>query len=64
MRRAIAMIFVGVVKAITSTKEQTANCKQDSQNRQNNFEIKHDLKVLHEVTIIYLILNQKNIIGA
>ena len=47
----IAMIFIGVVETITSTKKQTANSKHNSQNRQNYFEIKHDLEGLEKMTL-------------
>jgi len=54
MSRAIAMILIGVVKAITSTEEQTTNCKQDGQDRQNYFEIEHVLMGLDKITLIYI----------
>ena len=53
MSGAITIIFVGVVEAITSPEEQTANCKQDGQDRQNYFEIEHFFTTLNKT-----ILNQ------
>ena len=46
------MIFVGVVKAVTSTEKQAANCKQNSQDRQNYFEIDHVFRYLDELSLI------------
>jgi len=54
MSRAVAMILIGVVKAITSAEEQTTNCKHDGQDRQNYFEIKHVLIGLDKITLIYI----------
>lgn len=48
------MIFIGVVKAITSSEEQTTNSKQDGQDRQNYFEIKHVLMGLDKITLMYI----------
>jgi hypothetical protein len=52
MSRAITMIFIGVVKAVTSAEEQTTDCKQDSQDWQNYFEIEHVLMGLDKITLI------------
>ena len=46
------MIFVSVVKAITSTEKQAANCKQNSQYRQNYFEIEHVFRCLNKLSLI------------
>jgi hypothetical protein len=46
------MIFIGVIKTITSTEKQTANGKQNGQDRQNYFEIEHVLRCLDKVSII------------
>ncbi|MFM7601923.1 MAG: hypothetical protein ACKO7R_12120 [Pseudanabaena sp.] len=46
------MVLIGVVEAITSTEEQTTNCKQDGQDRQNYFEIKHELMGLDKITLV------------
>jgi hypothetical protein len=48
------MIFIGVVETITSAEKQTANGKQNSQDRQNYFEIKHVLRCLDEMTFIFV----------
>jgi hypothetical protein len=46
------MIFVSVVKAVTSAEKQTANCKQNRQYRQNYFEIEHVFRYLDELSLI------------
>ncbi len=46
------MIFVSIVKAITSTEKQTANRKQNGQDRQNYFEIEHVFRYLDKLNLI------------
>lgn len=46
------MIFVSVVKAITSAKKQAANRKQNGQDRQNYFEIEHVFRYLDKLSLI------------
>ncbi len=48
------MIFIGVVETITSTEKQTANGKQNGQNRQNYFEIEHVWRCLDKVTHVLI----------
>jgi hypothetical protein len=45
------MIFVSVVKAITSAEKQTANCKQNGQYWQNYFEIEHIFRYLNKLSL-------------
>ena len=46
------MIFIGVVETITSAEKQTANCKQNGQDRQNYFEIEHVFRYLDKLSLI------------
>ncbi len=50
------MILIGVVETVTSAEEQTANGKQDGQDWQNYFEIKHIFSALNKMTVDLYIL--------